>query len=308
MSEIQTLKQKLSDWKDRLSGDGPHAISRQISAMSWRSAFYRSVNESRLSLPKDADGEPLANGSLHELLHEGYITIHTVLIRRLLDTRTRMNSLYKLIHDIENNATLLTRENMLKARGLEYNYELSKTAAIEEARAEAQEQSETAYMVSRAGWGDAECWHMLCDELCGTEERQRSKEDCPNKKQFTDLRNALTEEGRAAISYVNNYIAHAAPEDQRQALANDENKLTLEKLWSAERAIVRAASFISRCIIEGVHVGGVPIPQFDQFRYLDQAFAPTNARPAMERAWDEHTRDISACRNWSWREPLIPNQ
>ena len=52
----------------------------------------------------------------------------------------------------------------------------------------------------------------------------------------------------------------------------------------------------------------IPIPQFDQFRYLDQAFAPTDALPAMERAWAEHTRDISACRNWSWRDPLIPNQ
>ncbi len=307
MSAIQTLEQKLSDWKDRLSGDDAHAISRQINAMLWRSAFYRSVNESRLSLPKDADGETMANGSLHELLHEGYITIHTVLIRRLLDTTKGVNSLYKLIHDIENNAALLTRENVLKVRGLEYDYEPAKTAASEEAFAEAQKQGKTAYTMSGAGWHEAECWHMFCDELCGTEERQRSKADCPNKKQFTDLRNALREEGHAAISYVNNYIAHAAPEDRRQALSNDDNKLTLEKLWSAERAIVRAASLISRCIIEGVHIGGVPIPQFDQFRYLDQAFAPTDAIPAMERAWHEHTCDIYACRNWSWRDPLIPD-
>ncbi len=308
MSAIQTLEQKLSDWKDRFNGDDAHALSRQINAMLWRSAFYRSVNESRLSLPKDADGDLLANGELHGLLHEGYITIHTVLIRRLLDRTKGVNSLNKLIHDIENNAPLLTRENMLKVRGLEYDYEPTKTAARKEASAEAQKQGKTAYMMSGAGWAKAECWHMSCDALCGTEEWQRSKADCPNKKQFTDLRNALTEECRAAMSYVNNYIAHAAPEDRRQALSNDENKLTLEKLWSAERAIVRAASFISRCIIDGVHVGGVPIPQFDQFRYLDQAFAPTDALPAMERAWDEHTRDISACRNWSWRDPLIPDQ
>lgn len=308
MSEIQTLKQKLSDWKDRLSGDDPHAISRQLNAMSWRSAFYRSVNESRLSLPKYADGEPLANGELHRLLHEGYITIHTVLIRRLLDKTQGVNSLYKLIHDIENNAALLTRENMLKVRGLDYDYEPAKTAAMEEASVAARRQGKTAYHFSGNGWADARCWHMSCDELSETDETQRSKTDCPSKRQFTDLRNALTEECSVAISYVNDYIAHAAPEDRRQALSNDENKLTLDKLWSAERAIVRAASFISRCIIKGVHVGGVPTPQFDQFRYLDQAFAPTDALPAMERAWDEHTRDISACRNWSWRDPLIPNQ
>ena len=81
MSDADRLKAKLQEWKHRLNGGDIHSIGLQIGHMLWRSAFYRSINESRRFLPEDETGEKQANGPLHELIHDGYITMHAAATR-----------------------------------------------------------------------------------------------------------------------------------------------------------------------------------------------------------------------------------
>jgi hypothetical protein len=56
MSDADVLRAKLADWTHRLGARDVHSINMQIARMLWRSAFYRSINESRRFHAKDADG------------------------------------------------------------------------------------------------------------------------------------------------------------------------------------------------------------------------------------------------------------
>lgn len=303
------LRAKLKEWQDLLNGNDRLAISKQISAMLWRSAFYRSINESRKFIPEGENGEELANGSLHGLINDGYLTLHAVGIRRLVeDSRQDTNSLVNLIRDIKKHAKLLTRGNMLEVRGLEYDYEPIKEQRIHEANQKAKEAGKNAYNFSGEGWSDARCWHLLCDDLCGTKPNNRKSSDQPSPQRFQQLIDDLTKAGRAVEEYVNNYIAHAAPLGRRELLLPEYRSLSLALLWKAERAVVRVAGFVSRCIVHGAESSNVPEPLFDQFQHLDRSFATPDGIAQMNTAWKEHCEEIEKCRGWTWDQPLDDEQ
>jgi hypothetical protein len=307
-SNARMLLAKLTEWQDLLDGDDRLAIWRQIGAMLWWSAFYRSINESRKFIPDAENGARLANGSLHQLIDEGYVTRHAVAIRRLLDSRRGTNSLINLIRDIKRHARLLARGNMLEARGLVYDYEPIKEQRRLEAYQEAKEAGKNAYHFSGEGWAQAESWHLLCDDLCGRKPRTRKPSDQPSPQRFQQLIDDLTRAGRAVEEYVNNYIAHAAPPDRRESLLPEYRSLSLTTLWKAERAVVRVASFVSRCIVHGSDRGNVPIPQFDQFQYLDRPIVTHDALEPMHSAWKTHSDQIEQCRGWTWDLSLDDEQ
>src|SRR4051794_2595802 len=85
MPDETHLKAKLNEWKEWLSGKDQHSIRAQVSAMLSRSAFYRSINESRKFLRDDEEDGKEANGMLHRLIDEGYLTMHVAAIRKLVD-------------------------------------------------------------------------------------------------------------------------------------------------------------------------------------------------------------------------------
>src|ERR1700683_5105410 len=127
MSEVEIFSAKLADWKLRFDGPDAHCVTRQINQLIWRSAYYRSVNESRKFLIDGPEGGKQANGSLHELIDDAYFIINSIGIRRLLDDgemsgKRGVYSLYGLLRDINSQARLITRENVLGARNLEYDY------------------------------------------------------------------------------------------------------------------------------------------------------------------------------------------
>ena len=298
--DIATLKGKLADWKARLDGDHEHSISRQVTSLVWRSAFYRSLNESRKSLPQDDVGEPIANGTLHGFVNEGFIALQTTGIRRLLDKSKGVNSLGRLVEDIEKYASILTRANVLAVRGLPYDYTEAKERARETARIAAEANGEKAFCISGNGWGASECWHMLHDEMCVVNESSRKRDDCPTKGHFRRLREALRSSAQTAVKHVNRHVAHSTYAEPGSSIEHKEDNVTLAAIYDAELTIVRTASFLSRCVIEGSDAYNVPHPQFDLFEHLDRAFAPCEARGAMQCVWDEYAREVDECRRWSW--------
>ena len=262
--------------------------------MLWFSAFYRSVNLSRKYHQQDAKGESLANGALHDLLHEGYVAMHCSAVRRLVDKGRDTNSLVRLIKDIQKHSELLTRENMLAARDLSH----ADTHA---------QQTQGALCIA------VECWHDICDELCGMHPAERQPTDCPKEKRFADLVDQLQAECDHMVRYTNHYIAHAprkmawkscSPDDNR----SDDSGLSLAMLWRAERVLVRAASFISRCVVRGTDIEGVATPQYDLFRCLNQPFVSNDALPALEPEWELHRSEIERCRGWSWDQKLVSEE
>lgn len=294
VSEIQRLRDKLKHWNELLVEGRPNAIEAQIGRMLWFSAFYRSVNLSRKYLQQDAKGKSLANGALHDLLHEGYVTMHCSAVRRLIDIRKDANSLVRLIEDIHKHSALLTRENMLAARDLSH----ADTHA---------QQAQGALCIA------VQCWHDLCDELCGVHPDKRQPTDCPKPKKFSDLINGVNTECIRIVRYTNHNIAHTPRKMVLKSCSSDDNGpdddgLSLAILWRAERVLVRAASFISRCVVTGTDIGGVATPQFDVFRCLNLPFVSKDALPILETEWEMHHSEIERCRGWSWDQELVSEE
>jgi hypothetical protein len=309
MDDVTVLKGKLAEWSGRLCGDDVHSIDRQIGHMLWRSAFYRSINESRRSLPEGVGRTKRANASLHELIDEGYHTMHSAAVRRLLDKASvsgprGVYSLHGLIRDIRDHASVLTRANVLRARGLEYDYEPIKTRAREEAWKRTKAVGGATF-VSREGWAEAEYWHDRMDRMCAVTPLTRSAADSPSPSRFDKILDDLAIHVQNVTGFVDKYIAHASSPESRRSVTPERLATSLATLWIAERTIVRAANFVSKYVVEGVNVPGVPVPQFDQFEYLDEPFAQPSALDAMRAAWAQHAQEVHTCQGWFWDSPLV---
>lgn len=303
------LKAKLDEWTLRMDGPDVHSIDHQITTMIWWSAFYRSMNESRQHHSADSSGAQIANGQLHDLLHNGYLTIHATAMRRLVDNAGNggargVNSLYNLVADIRDHAHMLSREAMLEARGLPYDFEPIKQQCLEEACEAAEKEGKRGYAVSAKGWREAEYWHETWDRLCNTLPGGRSPADRPREERFCQLFSEFDRMRTTIGEYVNKYIAHAATEVSRSTLAPGQAAFSLDDLWRDERTLVKVASFVSRTFCRGNTVGNVPVPQFDQFAHLDQPFATAAGLRAMEKAWDLHDRLLSKCGSWHLGTPF----
>jgi hypothetical protein len=121
------------------------------------------------------------------------------------------------------------------------------------------------------------------------------------------LCNKLRDEGRKINNWVNKFVAHAASLESRRTIPAEECQVSLAMLWNAERCVFRVANFISYDFVDGTNIGGVPVQEDDQFEHLDQAFIAPPARKAMDNAWNEHCKEIQACKQWKWNEPLTDN-
>jgi hypothetical protein len=309
MSDAQALKTKLVEWKRRLSDRDVHSIAQQLGRMLWRSAFYRSINESRRYLLDDAEASKFANGALHELIDDGFFNLNAMAIRRLLDKGPSsgpkgVNSLYGLIKDVAAHAHLITRANVLEARGLEYDFQPIRQKALDDAWAERKARNTNASFISGEGWAEAESWHRFMDKLCGVTSDNRSPSDVPGRGKFQSLLDELERRGRTVRGWVDKFAAHAASPESIQTLDADHQALSLAKLWLAERVVVRVANFVALYVVDGVNLGGVAIPQFDQFAHLDRPFIEPAALEPMEKAWAAHAKDIRSCERWFWDRPL----
>ncbi|MCC6682834.1 MAG: hypothetical protein IT445_18200 [Phycisphaeraceae bacterium] len=312
MSDVELLKQKLTEWHTWLSGGDANAINEQIHRLLWNTALYRCINESRKYHDKNNRDELIANGSLHEMIDSGYITMHAIGIRRLIEpgTTTGKRGIYSLsglIIDIQRNAELLTRKNMLLTRELVYDYQPIEDRSHEAAYKESKANGVRASFISGEGWAESKCWHGLIDDLCDVSSSQRHQDDSPDKSKFDLLLNSLSQAGQQVKDYTDKFIAHAATPDSRNAIASEELPLSLAKLWQAEKSIVRVANFLSLHIVEGHILGGVAVPQFDQFEHLDRPFVTKAALVAMEETWDQYCHEIQECESWHWNKPLPMN-
>lgn len=122
------LKKKFEEWEEWLFGDDRHSIGNQIRNMIWDAAVFQLVNEARRYTQTDDEGNPKLNDMVHGFINRSFFVTQSLAIRRLLDKETREDersvfSLYRLVYDMEQNCSLLTRKNILDALGYPYDYE-----------------------------------------------------------------------------------------------------------------------------------------------------------------------------------------
>ena len=111
---------------------------------------------------------------------------------------------------------------------------------------------------------------------------------------FARLKQNLTSRTEEVIVYVTKFIAHAASPESRAIAGADNVGPTLNHLWGAHEVLCQIASFASIVVLGHSMAPPLPIPQYDQFAYIDRPLVTTDDAALLEEEWrkyDEESRE-----------------
>ena len=287
-------KEKFEEWREWLFGEDAHSIQNQILNMIWDAAVFRSINEARKYAETDGDGEPQLNKMIHGFINHSFFRMQALAIRRMLDRRNDVVSLYKLINDIERNCDLLTRKNILTALDYPYDYEEGLRAFYEAISQHKSPGDLVKYTYSRI-------MHKNIDSLTETDLVRRSPNDTVRKELLVWLKERL-ETCEEIREYVNKFIAHSATPKSRAAIRADDIKITLDKLFKAHKVICETAQFVGLKLLYRSLGNFLVIPQYDQFEHFEKPWVPVSTLAELNDHWQEYDKETMSWKNWDWQK------
>lgn len=279
-------------WLHWLNDDDQHAVWKQIYAMTWSDAVFRTVNEARrFSTPTDPTAA--SNGMLAEFIDLGYVATQTVAIWRLMDDRDDVISLRRVLDSISRNRHLITREIYVAHDGLPYDPAAAQARYYAGWTVEQMEQFHGLPTEGPDAFGTSDLLHTAFDRLSGKSPEKRSRTDTIDPRVFDTLQAWLNDPVfQKLITIRHNFVAHAADEKSRAATGLDKIGVTLGEIERAHTMLVKTAEVITSQLLYDAHHGQVvPIPQLDQLGHLDKPFAPPTALGELSGWWHKHMDD-----------------
>jgi hypothetical protein len=288
---IETLKEKIKEWREWFSGDDPNSISQQIHWMNWNLIVFLAINEAYKIAPKNDAGETMLNGTIYSFFQHGFFLDFSLAVRKLLDKRKDVISLFRLIEEISNNQSLLTRKNILAAEELPYNYE----AVFGNYQDDHRDECFTNATLSL-------CRHKHIDEIAGVKKDKRSPEDRPTASLFPWLLSCF-DCCKPIKTYVNKFVAHAALPEDRTNWEADDIKITLGDIEQVNYILCSVAEFVGIYFLNKSLGNFSATPQFDQFEYMERPLIKTqNQKQQLHDWWIEYDRKRSQFKDWQWRK------
>lgn len=293
------LKQKFEEWKIWLSGDDRHSIGNQIRNMTWDAAVFQLVNEARRYAQTDDEGNPKLNDMVHGFINHSFFVTQALAIRRLLDKETREGersvfSLYRLVHDLEQNCSLLTRKNILDALGYPYDYEKGLRKLYEMT---VRGQSSGSLMNCKF----SKSMHNNIDSLTGVNSHNRSPDNTVMKQVLEWLEERL-KENWDIYDYVNKFLAHSATPESRQSIKEDDIKMTLGNLIDAHQIICETAEFVSMNILNQGFGNFLVITQDDQLKHFEKPWVSEGDLKNLYDFWKKYDGETKSWVHWEWQK------
>ena len=189
---MRDLRAKIKEWEEWLVGNDINSIRNQIYNMIWDSAVFLSINECRKYAPKNDKGEPELNGVIHQFINRCFFETQAITIRRLLDKRSDVISLRRLVEDMGKYCHLLTRGNILAVHGYPYEYEQEKRRLTEEAFKNKPSGTVVTMDQDYMMCCQAEYVHRTIDSLAGIGPSKRSPDDLVRPQIFEWLKERLS--------------------------------------------------------------------------------------------------------------------
>lgn len=305
--EFHKFQAKREQWIECLSGDDQHSVTRQIWTILWNAAAFRVINEARrIAVPTD-DGDIPLNGMMHKLINDGFFISQAVAIRRLTDTypiggAKGVYSLTGLLDDMKSSAFLMTREHLFAAEGLEYEYEHIKQAAVQYCVDQARAGKTAYFFPEHLAWERHEDRHGAIDTLAGVQPENRLQTDPVRPEVFDVLKKKIKDTCSNVSRHVNTFIAHAATPDSRGDVHPDEVAVTLGHLWDAHEAICKVVNFVSVHVLYGATYGGLPVPQYNQFKHIEKPLVAKQNVQQLVKVWQDYEHETQNWGLWSLDE------
>ena len=281
---LALFRLKRREWCRCLIEDN-YSVSRQILHLLWNDSVFRSYNEARRLSIERHDNRHGLNGPLVNLLDEGFVALQIMAIRRLTDPNfydpnKAVISLLRVINDIGDSLHLFTRENYICYDGTAFE--------------------ELSHNKDGINWVHWDRKHKNFDRLSGTSENHRSRQDKMDKNIISFLRSELNA-CNDLRTYANKFIAHTSDNPGKVKLTERQKGITLDKLDEAYKSIVRSGSFIGAIILYEHSLGGVPVPQYDQFKNMDKPAINSEDLSTLYDFWRNREKEVS-----SWDHELWP--
>lgn len=293
-SKLLEFRRMSEEWIRCLSDDEENSVSAQIREMMWYDAAWRSLNHTRF-LAKDRTDVGTAP-LLAPLLDRGYLTGQVISISRLLENGSsrgpykQVNSLKRMLDEIEANKHLFTRQNFICRDGLPYEWE--PIMHEEFSRAPRENGVITVGWVDFSGpksWAQSQLLHVLFDRLSGASSCNRSREDIISDQYLKSLRDMISAPIFSTIIEMRHKsIAHAATDFSRASSANLKGGLSLDEIEEAQRLLVQLYKKLASEVINLYSPGNViPTPQQNVFSGMELPIIRQSDIPELEKFWAE---------------------
>lgn len=271
------------DCLERLQGEADTSVLNQVLNLTWHTAVFRTLNESRRLEPTRS-----VNGAMWELMTAGYSNIITLGIRRLVDTHPNADSVWNVIGRIERRPELLTREFYVCHDGLPFDDE-----AVYKAHLETYKSDPGPQWLATTGpeaFDTAARMHEAFDAVCGYPQARKPL-DRIDGSLLANLRAQLKHPTIEKVcTMVDKTVAHA------ERLAADAPAVPVATYNDVDEAlgiIVRVCQLVSwNLLAEGGFGSVVATPQFDVLEHLDQPWSLPETLPALHERWHEIARSM----------------
>ncbi len=237
-----------------------------------------------------------------------YFHMHLVSIRRLVDGSPlegvkSVTSLVSILKDIEQHVDIFTRENLLKARGIDYAPP-DKSKELAEFHREKLQNGESCYFIPHELAPDAsiENCHAGFDLVSEVSPENRSRTDKAALGPLRALRDGLENRTEAVVVYCNKHITHLATREDR-ATVKQLHPPSTTTIWAALEALCVACNTLKVRYLDGSFVASfLATPVYDG-AYLGSldSFCPDNT--CRELVADRYRTLSNQVSNWTCVSP-----
>jgi len=289
-------------WLDWLDGDPVHSINGQLSQLMWQDAVFRTFNEARKATATAGPSAAVAP-ILAQFLDQGYVASQVLGISKLVEysdpkqPKKGVISLRRLLDDIVANHELLTRANFIGLEGAPYDYAPIQAKEIETQLEKAAE-GVAVFWTGGGGdqdWSLAERMHEQFDRLSGVKADARAPDDLVSRDLLSRLDAALNDPVFGSIRTLRHKtIAHAADAFSREQVDKATSGLTFNEVDRAAQILLAVRQVLQAGVLFSSWRGAaVPVPQHNQFEFLDLPFAAGDGIGGLQGFWEAHceTRD-----------------
>ena len=305
--DYDKFKEKMEIWKECISGKDQNSIINQLSTMSWNAAVFRVINEARKNAATNEKGEFKLNAMVHNFINNCFFENQITTIRRLTDNypiygEMGVYSLVSLLQDMKKNIKLLTRANIIKINGLEYDPEPVKAKFYQYMHEQMKNGNTTCSIPCGLDFYGIEREHKYLDALTQTTPEKRSFDDLVAESIIDKLIAKVVSVASNAKNHVDKYIAHSATPESREIDINDKAedvKITLGYIYETTKTLCQIAAFLDAYLISRIsHVGFLPIPQYNHMKYIEEPLISKEKISELQKCWNEYQKETETWAGW----------
>jgi hypothetical protein len=286
---LKEYRSKVESWLDILDYD-ECSIKDQLQRIMWEDTIWRCANEARRFSTEEQPTAARASLLAH-MLDCGYVNGQIVGISRLLDKRTDVHSLKRLVSDFKKNHRLFTREIFVSHDGLPYDFDQAYTKWCSEQSSELSHGEVKSVRWIRGGvdFIQSQKRHEIFDRLSGHSGSGRKRQDKIGIGFFERLENILGKHVfKDILDLRNKRVAHSADANSRATVPQLRIGLSLDEFSNAHAILNGVTQAISSDLLHHVWLADVvATPQYNQFEYMDCSFVPSDKIGDLSVFWNE---------------------